>query len=185
MYNGYLPADTSGDWFYQLTEIVSLFCCVILIYMLTSSHKDTTDRDKDSIDFKYLIVPTFFLALLIHPSLNKNFITDILWTTSMYLEAVAIFPQLHLFKSKGGNIETYTSHYVALQGLSRLFSLVFWWDTFNELNEYSHEGLSLMQTYVGYVVMLSQVVQLLLMVEYYWYYFKSIWKKESINMDMI
>jgi ER lumen protein retaining receptor len=185
IYNGYLPADTTGDWFYQLTEVISLICCICLIYMITTSHKDTAEMDNDDIKYFYLAIPTLFIALLIHPSLNKNFITDILWAYSMYLESVAIFPQLHLFKKKSGWIEEFTSHYVALQGLSRLFSLVFWYDTFTELNEYSSEGLSLMQSYTGYFVMLSQVIQLLLMIEYYWYYFKSIWKKENINMNDI
>ena len=185
VYNGYLPADKTGDWYYQLTEIVSLICCASLVYMISSSHKDTADTNKDIVNYMYLAIPALLTSLLIHPSLNRNFLTDILWAFSMYLEAVAIFPQLHLFKTKSGMIEEYTSHYVALQGLSRLFSLVFWYDTFTELNEYSTEGLSLMQNYTGYFVMLSQIIQLLLMIEYYYYYFKSVWKQESINMNDI
>jgi hypothetical protein len=185
-YNGYLPADTAGDWFYQLTEILALCCCLTLVYMVTVSHRDTADFEKDTVDFKYLVIPAVMLALLIHPNLNKNVITDVLWTTSMYLEGVAIFPQLKLFKDKGGIVETYTSHYVALQGLSRIFSLVFWWDTYNELQESSTSGgYSLLTGYVGYFVLLSQIAQLIIMIDYYWHYFKSLWKRDNMDMNLI
>jgi hypothetical protein len=185
LYNGYLPADTAGDWFYQLTEIIALCCCLTLVYMLMVSHRDTADFEKDTVDYKYLALPSLLLALLIHPSLNKNVITDVLWTTSMYLEGVAIFPQLKLFKDKGGIVETYTSHYVALQGLSRIFSLAFWWDTYNELQESSEGGYSLLNSYVGYFVLLSQVIQLIIMIDYYWHYFKSLWKRDNMDMNLI
>jgi hypothetical protein len=184
-YNGYLPADTAGDWFYQLTEIIGLSCCLCLVYMLRVSHRDTADTEKDGVDYKYLVIPAAALALLIHPSLNRNVITDVLWTISMYLEGVAIFPQLYLFKEKKGVVEAYTSHYVALQGLSRLFSLVFWFDTFQELQEASSKGYSLFNAYVGYFVMLAQILQLLIMIDYYWHYFKSIWKRDNIDMNLI
>jgi hypothetical protein len=33
-YNGYLPSDDSGDWFYQLTEILSFILIIILLYLM-------------------------------------------------------------------------------------------------------------------------------------------------------
>ena len=104
----------------------------------------------------------------------------------MYLETVALIPQLIVFRSKGGVIESYTSHYVALQGLSRLFSLLFWYDTYSELNDDSlTAGYSMFSGYVGYFVMASQITQLIIMVDYYVIYFKSLWKGEKMNLDML
>lgn len=37
---------------------------------------------------------------LFHPTLNNNFFTDTAWAFSLYLEAVAIMPQLYLFQKK-------------------------------------------------------------------------------------
>ena len=185
-YNGYLPSDSTGDWFYQLIEIISVFSCIIIIYMITSSHRDTADNDLDRFNCNYLIWPSLGLAMLVHTSLNNFFLTDVFWTNSMYLETVALIPQLMLFRTKGGNIESYTSHYVALQGLSRLFSLLFWYDTYVELNDDSIiHGFSMFQGYVGYFIMLSQVIQLIIMCDYYYVYFKSLWKGEKMNLDIL
>lgn len=32
-YEGYLPFDSSGDWFYQAVEMTSLALCVVTIYL--------------------------------------------------------------------------------------------------------------------------------------------------------
>lgn len=180
-FNGYLPSDDAGDWFYQLTEAVSLICVLALIYLTKVAFKETSDLMSDSVPYYYLAVPALVLALIIHTSLNRFFPTDVLWTFSMYLEAVAVFPQLKLFFNKKGQIEAYTSHYVALCGLSRIFSLIFWWDTFEELNNADYSSYSLFTEYSGYFIIVSQITQLLLMADYYYMYFKSFFKGESMN----
>ena len=38
-YNGYLPSDDSGDWFYQLTEILSFILIIILLYLMKKKYK--------------------------------------------------------------------------------------------------------------------------------------------------
>ena len=124
LFSGYLPSDNSGDWFYQLTEIISLLCVLLLIYLTLIVYTETSDYTNDKVPFYYLAIPTFILACIVHTSLNGFLPTDITWCFSMYLEAVAIFPQIQLFVVKKGQIETYTSHYVALCGLSRLLSLM-------------------------------------------------------------
>jgi ER lumen protein retaining receptor len=182
-YNGYLPSDQAGDWFYQLTEIIGLVCVLFLIFMIKNTYRETADVENDQIDFKYLVIPAFGLALLVHTSLNRNFLTDVLWTFSMYCETVAIYPQIFLFQKKGGHIESFTSHYVALQGLSRLFSLLFWWDTYSELNESIDDSYSLFHTYCGYFIIASQLIQLIIMADYYYIYFKSMAKGESMNLS--
>jgi hypothetical protein len=184
-YNGYLPSDKAGDWFYQLTEIISLVSVILLIFLVTSTFRDTANTYDDAIDFKFLAVPALLLALLVHTSLNRNFFTDVAWTFSMYLEAVAVYPQIFLFQKKGGQIESYTSHYVALQGLSKLFCLLFWYDTYPELNESLDDSFSLFHHYCGYFIILSQIVQLIIMIDYYYLYFKSMFKGEKMVINDI
>lgn len=180
-FTGYLPSDSSGDWFYQLTEITSVVLIIILIYFIKNKYKDTSDTMLDTVQYYYLACPAYGLALIVHTTLNSFFFTDVNWTFSMYLEAVAIFPQIKLFTSKKGQIETYTSHYVALCGLSRLLSLLFWWDTYGELNTDSNSAFSLFSKFSGYFIIFSQVLQLIILADYYYLYFKSIMKGEKIN----
>ena len=181
LFSGYLPSDNSGDWFYQLTEIISLLCVLLLIYLTLIVYTETSDYTNDKVPFYYLAIPTFILACIVHTSLNGFLPTDITWCFSMYLEAVAIFPQIQLFVVKKGQIETYTSHYVALCGLSRLLSLIFWWDTYPELNTQDGNSISLFCNYCGYFIIASQVIQLLIMIDYYYLYLKSLFKGEAMN----
>lgn len=184
-YDGYLPSDTTGDWFYQFCEIISVISVVLLIIFITRLFRDTEDSQYDTVDYKYLMLPTLILALLVHTSLNNNIVTDIAWSFSMYLESIAIYPQINLFTKKGGQIESYTSHYVSLQGLSRLMSLIFWWYTYEELNEELEDSYSLFHLYTGYALIACQIIQLLLMIDFYYYYFKSLFKGEKMNVSQI
>ena len=181
LFPGYLPSDDSGDWFYQLTEISSLICVLVLIYLCKYVYKETSDYMSDTVHFAYLVIPCLVFALVIHTSLNRFFFTDVMWTFSMYLETFAVYPQLKLFLNKKGQIESYTSHYVSLCGFSRLLSLLFWADTFKELNTSDEGTFSLFSEYSGYFIIISQIGQLVIMVDYYYYYFKSIIKGESLN----
>ena len=180
-YNGYLPSDSSGDWFYQLTEILSLLFILLLIFFMKKTYKQTSDTNLDTIKFYYFAIPCLIIGLLVHPVLNSNFITDSLWTFSMYLQAFSIFPQIQLFTNKKGQIETYTSHFVALLGLSTVFSIFFWYDTYEELNNWSDISFPFFADYVGYIVIFSQALQLIIMADFYYLYFKSLLKGEQIN----
>ena len=178
-YPGYLPNDSSGSWLYQLSDIISMLICCLLIYLLYFKYRETSDLILDNkIPFYFLVVPSYLLAVLVKSNLNNNFFCDTNWAFSMYLETVAIFPQILLFTIKKGQIEKFTSHFVALCGLNRLFSLIFWWDTYDELN-YSE---SFFGSYIGYFIIGAQILQLLIMADYYYLYFKSILKGNEINM---
>ena len=181
-YPGYLPSDSSGSWLYQLSDIISFLICILLIYLIYFKYRETSDIMSDGkIPFYILVLPSFILALIFRSSLNNNIFCDVNWAFSMYLEALAIFPQILLFTLKKGKIESFTSHYVALCGLSRLFSLIFWWDTYEELNITDlYFG-----KYVGYFIIGAQILQLVIMADYYYLYFRSILKGQAINtMDI-
>ena len=178
-YPGYLPNDSSGSWLYQLSDIISMLICCLLIYLLYFKYRETSDLILDNkIPFYFLVVPSYLLAVLVKSNLKTNFFCDTNWAFSMYLEAFAIFPQILLFAHKKGQIEKFTSHFVALCGLNRLFSLIFWWDTYDELNH----SESFFGSYIGYFIIGAQILQLLIMADYYYLYFKSILKGNEINM---
>ena len=100
-YPGYLPNDSSGSWIYQLADIISLFICVLLIYLIHFKYKETADLMLDSkLPFYLLVIPTYVLAIFFRSSLNNNAFCDINWAFSMYLETLAIFPQILLFTLK-------------------------------------------------------------------------------------
>ena len=108
----------------------------------------------DTMKFYYFAIPTFILAALFHPNLNNKLHADVAWTFALYYEAMAMFPQLDLFRKKGGEIESFTSHYVASTGLSRLLHFCFWVASYSELNEELNR-YSFLPMHVGYFVLAS------------------------------
>ena len=74
----------------------------------------TYDKEQDTFRVMFLIVPSSLLALVVNHEMS---LVEVLWTFSIYLEAVAIFPQLVLLQ-RTKNIDTLTSNYVFLLGLS-------------------------------------------------------------------
>ena len=124
----------------------------------------TYDADKDSfgslapvppqLGVAFLIVPCFILACALHPNLNKDFLSDMTWTFSMYLESLAVAPQLYMFAKQAGGapIEVLVAHCVAALGFARVVEMAFWLWSFHELSDASGSTL------VGYFVLVVQVM---------------------------
>jgi len=84
--------------------------------------KATYDRNHDTFRMEFLVAPCIILALVINHEFS---VLEVLWTFSIYLEAVAILPQLFML-SKTGEAESITSHYLFALGLYRALYIVNW-----------------------------------------------------------
>merc|ERR1719409_1585203 len=89
-------------------------------------------------DVRNLILGAVFLAVLIHPDMNAWITFDILWTLHLYIDAVAMVPQLWMVSKMGGKIHNVTAHYVAATFLSNVLSALFWFLASAELGEDEH-----------------------------------------------
>ena len=69
------------------------------------------------------MIAALILALLIHP---KWTLFEISWSFSIWLEALAIIPQLRML-TKMKDVENLTSNYMAALGLYRLFYIFHWY----------------------------------------------------------
>lgn len=88
-------------------EVLSFFVVLFNIYLIMvplkythDSHHDTFGQDHflpKQYTSLYLIVPAVILALIIRPHRAGSY-CDLLWAISMYLEGVAIYPQLYMFQ---------------------------------------------------------------------------------------
>merc|ERR1712145_28107 len=84
--------------------------------------KATYDHNHDTFRVEFLLGPAVLLALL----LNHEFsVMEVLWTFSIYLESVAILPQLFMV-SKTGEAESITSHYLFALGSYRGLYILNW-----------------------------------------------------------
>ncbi|KAM7274243.1 hypothetical protein ACFE04_028907 [Oxalis oulophora] len=126
--------------------------------------KQTYDKDQDTFKHYFLIPPCFILALLIHRSFN---VTEVLWTFSIYLEAVAILPQLILLQ-RSNNIDNLTVHYIFLLGAYRALYILNWAYRFFTEN---HQARWI-------PAWVSGLVQTALYADFFYYYVKS-WKNHE------
>ena len=170
-YEGYLPFDRSGDWFYQAAEVIGLIMTILLIVALTYLHPRKYSRTLDHFtapgvpEFAgvvVLIVPAAVLAVVFHPSLNNNWLTDTAWAFALYLEAIAIYPQLHMFYSQptAGDAatpepEVFEVNFVFALAVGRLCHFVFWLSSYQELNDRASNLVG--KKFPGHLVVMSQV----------------------------
>merc|ERR1712071_207111 len=177
-HEGYLPYDKSGDWLYHVVEFLSLLFSSAALWACLSKYKQTYQADLDKFGelnvpkgygALWLGVPVLIVSCIFPPSLNNDWFSDVAWTYSMYLESVALIPQLYMFqKQKNGVVELLTAHFVAALGFGRMLELAFWIYSYHELADHSGSRLP------GYLAVFSQAVQLLLMIDFFWYYFKAV-----------
>jgi len=177
-HEGYLPYDKSGDWLYHLIEFLSFAFTASALYGCLKPFRSTYEESVDKFGELnvpsgwggvYLAAPVLILAILIHPNLNTDFLSDVAWTYAMYLESVALIPQLYMFqKNKNGVIELLTAHFVAALGFGRLLEFIFWAYSYQELSGSSGSKLP------GYLAILAQLLQMVLMVDFFWYYAQAV-----------
>ena len=84
-------------------------------------------------------------------------VVQVLWSFSIWLEAVAIFPQLYMLQTTG-EAETINAHYLAALGLYRALYLVNW------IYRYYTEG------YVDWIVWIAGTIQTLLYADFFYLY---------------
>ncbi|KAF8483668.1 ER lumen protein retaining receptor [Russula ochroleuca] len=88
---------------------------VYILYLMKVRFRPTNDPSIDTFRVEFLIGPAFLLGLLFNYSYS---ITEIFWSFSIFLEAVAILPQLFIVQ-RTGEAETITTHYIAALGAYR------------------------------------------------------------------
>lgn len=170
--NGYLPADSTGDWMFQCIEITSLCLAVWLLQWVVHVRRVTlegvaqeeTQDNMPGVPYVFLVCGV--LALLFHPGLNHNYIFDIIWCYSCYLETGAMLPQLWMMAKAGGEVEALTSHFIALTTLARFLSLYFWFLAFRD-------GIGIFGNYSEMMVIAAHLVQLVFSCDFLMLYVKS------------
>jgi ER lumen protein retaining receptor len=177
-HEGYLPYDKSGDWLYHVIEFLSLGFTGAALFFTMSMFKSSYQKEFDKFGEMhvppgmgaiYLVVPCFLVACFVHPGLNQDFLSDVSWTFAMYLETAALVPQLYMFqKQTNGVVELLTAHFVAALGFGRILEFVFWLYSYHELAHKSGSNMA------GYMALFAQFSQILLMLDFFWYYYQAV-----------
>lgn len=105
-----------------LMKILFVSASCATVYLIFQKFKPTYDGNHDTFRVEFAVVPAIVLALIF----NYEFtVLEVAWAFSIYLESVAIMPQLFMV-SKTGEAENITSHYLFALGAYRAFYILNW-----------------------------------------------------------
>ncbi|XP_067671334.1 ER lumen protein-retaining receptor 2 isoform X1 [Haliotis asinina] len=151
----YLDLFTSFISIYNTAmKIFFLSSSFFTVYLMFMKFRATYDSNHDTFRMEFLVVPVGGLAFLVNHEFSP---LEILWTFSIYLESVAILPQLFMV-SKTGEAETITSHYLFALGSYRALYI------FNWLYRYYFEG------FFDLIAVVAGCVQTILYCDFFYLY---------------
>ncbi|KIM64010.1 hypothetical protein SCLCIDRAFT_1213830 [Scleroderma citrinum Foug A] len=161
--------DLFYSWISLYNFVMKIFfissSCYIL-YLMKYRFRPTHDPTLDTFKVEYLAGPCFALALIF----NYHFdFTEIMWTFSIYLEAVAIFPQLFMMQ-RTGEAETITTHYLAALGIYRALYIPNW------IYRYYTEGT------VDPIAIVAGIVQTGLYLDFFYVYFTKVLQGQKFEL---
>ncbi|KPM06889.1 ER lumen protein retaining receptor-like protein [Sarcoptes scabiei] len=149
-----------------LMKIIFIVSSVATVYLIYAKFKATYDRTHDTFRIEFLIGPSIILALLIRHDFT---FLEVLWTFSIYLEAVAILPQLFLV-SKTGEAETITSHYLFALGSYRALYILNWiWRYYFE-------------NFVDWIAIVAGVIQTVLYCDFFYLYITRVLNGRKLRL---
>ncbi|KYN38777.1 ER lumen protein retaining receptor [Trachymyrmex septentrionalis] len=147
-------------------KIVFIAASLATVFLMYIKFKATYDHNHDTFRIEFLILPAFILALLINHELS---FIEVLWTFSIYLESVAILPQLFLV-SKTGEAESITSHYLFALGSYRGLYL------FNWVYRYYAED------HYDLIAIVAGLVQTVLYCDFFYLYITKVLKGKKLQL---
>lgn len=148
-------------------KILYICATAMIIYTIkfTNPFKATYDKAQDSfLHYKFAVAPCAIIAFITHLFQHKFSIRplDLLWLFSIFLESIAILPQLIVLQ-RYREVENLTGNYVFFMGSYRALYILNW--IYRSYHEplYQHH----------FVVYFCGVLQTLLYVDFFYYYVKS------------
>jgi len=138
------------------------------IYLMTNAYKPTHDPNLDTFRVQYLLGGAAVLAILF-PYKYTTF--EIMWAFSIWLESVAILPQLFLLQ-RTGEAETITTHYLFALGLYRAMYIPNWiWRYFAE-------------NYFDTIPVFAGIIQTVLYSDFFWIYYTKVLKGKKFALPV-
>ncbi|CAL3966885.1 hypothetical protein PZA11_003355 [Diplocarpon coronariae] len=138
------------------------------LYLMTTAYKPTHDPNIDTFRVQYLLGGSLVLAVLFPYKYTPS---EIMWTFSIWLESVAILPQLFLLQ-RTGEAETITTHYLFALGSYRALYIPNW------VYRYFAEG------HFDVISVLAGLVQTVLYSDFFWIYYTKVLKGKKFALPV-
>ncbi|KZF20665.1 ER lumen protein retaining receptor [Xylona heveae TC161] len=139
-----------------------------VIFLMLNDYKPTHDPNVDTFNVRYLFGGSALLAICFPYKYNMS---EILWAFSIWLEAVAILPQLFMLQ-RTGEAETITTHYLFALGFYRAMYIPNWiWRYFA-------------QGFWDPIALLAGICQTILYSDFFWIYYTKVLQGKKFSLPV-
>jgi ER lumen protein retaining receptor len=129
----------------------------LMKYRYRASYDSKHDELFSGTKMLILIIPSAVCGILFASRNSPYYLFEIVWTFSLFLESIAILPQLFMLTNKG-SAETLTAHYMFALGAYRALYLLNW------IYRYFAEG------YAPIPAWIAGIVQTALYADFFYHY---------------
>lgn len=136
------------SFYNTIMKIIFISTSLYILYIMKTQLKATWDEKLDTFRVEFLVIPAFLLALILHYDTKHSVVREIFWAFSIYLESVAILPQLFQL-SRTGEAETITTHYLFALGAYRglyIFNWIYKYITMPQWHDWIAVSAGVLQT---------------------------------------
>ncbi|EGD88238.1 hypothetical protein H112_04723 [Trichophyton rubrum D6] len=148
----------TGSPYNTIFKILFISSSAYTIYLMLNDYKPTNDPNIDTFKVVYLLGASAVLGVLFP---YKYTASEILWAFSIWLESVAILPQLFMLQ-RTGEAETITTHYLFALGIYRALYIPNW------IYRYFSDG------YFDPIAVVAGIIQTILYADFFWIYFQKL-----------
>ncbi|WYZ37240.1 hypothetical protein EsH8_II_000746 [Colletotrichum jinshuiense] len=166
----YLDLFSTSSLWNLIFKILFITSQGYIVYLMTTAYKPTNDPNQDTFRVQYLLGGAAVLAIVF-----PYFYTfwEILWAFSIWLEAVAILPQLFMLQ-RTGEAETITTHYLFALGIYRALYIPNW--IYRYFTEVDHK--------VDWIAITAGIVQTVLYSDFFWIYYTKVMKGKKFKLPV-
>ena len=166
----YLDLFVTTSIYNVIFKILFISAQGYIIYLMTNAYKPTNDPNVDTFRVQYLLGGAAVMAIVFPYYWTLR---EMLWAFSIWLESVAILPQLFMLQ-RTGEAETITTHYLFSLGLYRALYIPNWiWRYFTEPD---HS--------VDYIAIIAGIIQTVLYSDFFWIYYQKVWKGQKFKLPV-
>ncbi|KAI1139525.1 ER lumen protein retaining receptor [Hypoxylon sp. FL0543] len=166
----YLDLFTTTSIYNIIFKILFISSQSYIVYLMTTKYKSTVDPNLDTFRVQYLLGGAAVLAILLP---YEYTFSEILWAFSIWLESVAILPQLFMLQ-RTGEAEVITTHYLFALGIYRTLYIPNW--IYRYLTEPKHK--------VDWIAIVAGLIQTVLYSDFFWIYYQKVIKGKKFKLPV-
>lgn len=157
---------------------VSLLLTLDIVKCVWFTHHPTYQSELEVLKAQHIIPGCLLAALLLRPDFNQwGMLFGYSWSVCMYMDALALLPQVMMMARGGGKVQAPIAQFVAGTFLSRVDDL---WDSLSASNNHFHDDNP--AAYWGVIFM--QAVHLILVADFMYYWIKAHGPKCSLVQEV-